>query len=174
MNGTFQECFKKIRITNKTNPKCESEDEVQKCLELKSKFISFVQSAKSPLSRQFTENTIQILEAKILKLSAAKNSKFIKDQIGQLKTLEGSFSQTGMWKIRSKLCPRKVDPPMAKKDEDGNLITSQEALKKLYINTYTNRLKHRQMKDEFQGMVDLKNILWNECFIQMRRKISSP
>ena len=80
--------YKKIRITNKTNPKSESEDEVQECFELKSKLNEFVKSAKSPLSRQFTENTIQILEAKKLKLSAAKNSKFIKDQIGQLKTFD--------------------------------------------------------------------------------------
>ena len=52
--------------------------------------------------------------------------------------------------------------PQAKKDLKGNLITKPEPLKKLYLNTYIDRLKHRDMKTEFKEIFDLKTTLWNE------------
>ena len=79
-----------------------------------------------------------------------------------------------MWKVRSKLFPRKIDPPMAKKDVDGNLITGHEALKKLYINTYVQRLEHRKIKIEFKEIFELKNELWSERFEAIKTKISNP
>ena len=88
--------------------------------------------------------------------------------------MEGSFSQNGVWNVRSKLCPRKIDPPMAKKDKDGNLITSKETLKKLYINTYVERLKHRPMNDEFKLIFEMKNLLWKKHFGLLKEKISKP
>ena len=33
---------------------------------------------------------------------------------------------------------------MAKKDNKGNLITGEQALKKLYLNTFVERLEHRK------------------------------
>ena len=173
LNGTFHQCFKKIRITNKTKTN-KPEDEIQKCLELKTKLQVFANSAKSPLSKQLVESKIGKLEQTILELTSLKNAEVIKEQISHLRTLEGSFSQNGMWKVKSRLCPRKNDPPMAKKDKDGNLITSQEALKKLYINTYVNRLKHREIKTEYQEIFEIKNLLWNERFDVLKRNLSSP
>ena len=58
--------------------------------------------------------------------------------------------------------PRQIDPPMAKKDSSGNLITGPEALKKLYIKTYVDRLKHEEMKTDFQEIYELKTLLWSE------------
>ena len=51
-----------------------------------------------------------------------------------------------MWKLKSKLLPRPSDPPMAKKDAGGNLITAPLPLKKLYVETYRKRLEARPMK----------------------------
>jgi len=36
-----------------------------------------------------------------------------------------------MWKLKNKLIPKDVDPPMGKYDEFGNVITAPEALKSL-------------------------------------------
>ena len=69
-----------------------------------------------------------------------------------------NFSQNGMWKLRNKLHPSKqVDPPMAKKDAKGNVITAPHLLKKLYLDTYKDRLRHRDMKKEFEHVYYLKN-----------------
>ena len=97
----------------------------------------------------------------------------MRDQVKNLETLQGSFSQTGMWNVKSKLFPRPSDPPMAKLDSHGNLITSQEALKQLYLDTYTQRLKHREIKDEFKEVFVLKRQLWNERLENVKTKISS-
>jgi hypothetical protein len=72
---------------------------------------------------------------RISALLSVKNSKIIKEQIGQITSLDGNFSQLGMWRVKSKLFPQKCDPPVAKRDESGNLITAAQPLKKLYLST---------------------------------------
>ena len=73
----------------------------------------------------------------------------MKEHVKNLGTLEGNFYQLGMWKLKNKLIPKEVDPPMAKLDEHGNLITAPKALKKLYIEHYALRLKHREIKVDY-------------------------
>ena len=69
------------------------------------------------------------------KLSADWNWQVVKTYIQGLGTSEGNFSQIGMWKLKNKLMPKEMDPPMAKVDKLGNLITAPEALKTLYLQT---------------------------------------
>ena len=76
-------------------------------------------------------------------------------------SINGSFCQTGWWKLRNKLQPRQVDPPMAKLDKGGNLITEPALLRKLYLDTYVDRLRHREMKPELSDVFELKTTLWN-------------
>ena len=66
-------------------------------------------------------------------------SEFIKN----LECLDGNFSPIGMWKLKSKLMPKEMHPPMGKFDEKGNLITAPQALKKLYLEHYVKRLADR-------------------------------
>ena len=54
-----------------------------------------------------------------------------------------------MWKLKNQLVPKERDPPMVKMDNQGNLITAPEALRKLYLGTYVERLKHREIKVNF-------------------------
>ena len=98
----------------------------------------------------------------------------IKEQISSFQIGDGSFSQVGLWKLRKKLLPRQSDPPMGKKDLEGNLITGTEALKELYISTYVERLKHREIKPEFQDIYQLKSVLWDERFKNIKCVKSSP
>ena len=94
LNGTFQQCFKKIRITNKTKCKPESCEEVSKCLNLKTKLQEFEKVAKSEAEKNMAEKQIIEIEQKIVRLTANKNAKNIKEQITNIQTIEGSFSQT--------------------------------------------------------------------------------
>ena len=61
-----------------------------------------------------------------------------------------------MWKLKSLLCPKLVDSQMAKQDETGMLVTAPSMLKKLYLNTYQNRLKNRDMKEELLDLHSYK------------------
>ena len=51
-----------------------------------------------------------------------------------------------MWNMKKRIFP-KLNPikPTGKKDAKGNVITSPEGLKCLYLETYQQRLRHRPM-----------------------------
>ena len=60
----------------------------------------------------------------VTKMLADRNADLITRQVSQLNSTDGNFSQNGMWKLKSKILPHPSDPPMAKKDDGGNLITA--------------------------------------------------
>ena len=72
------------------------------------------------------------------------------------------------------MLPRKIDPPMAKQDEQGNLITAPAALRNLYTRTYVERLRHRPIKEDFQDIFELKTTLWAERYKSIQNKKSKP
>ena len=79
---------------------------------------------------------IKDLENEITELSADFNAKTIEEHVKKLSDSEGKLSQLGLWKIKKIVAPKNKDPPMAKFDEHGNLITGQEPLKRLCLDTY--------------------------------------
>ena len=157
--SAFHQCFKKIRISNKTN--IQKPDIVLQLLETKTKLQMFLKSAKTEVSKQFAEAKICDIEDKITQFCSTKNVKIINEQLGQINTLNGSISQIGIWKVKSKLLPRPVDPPMAKRDFAGNLITGVAPLKQLYLDTYVHRLRHREIREELKDLYCLKTELWS-------------
>ena len=66
-----------------------------------------------------------------------------------------------MWKLKHVLCPNQTDPPMAKRDKHGTLLTAPNLVKKLYLETYRERLKNIKMKTELEDLFCLKSELWD-------------
>ena len=59
-----------------------------------------------------------------------------------------------------KLSPKNtIDPPASKKDEYGNLVTDQEALETLYIETYKSRLQPNPVSEDMAELKYLKEYL---------------
>ena len=112
------------------------------------------------LGKQIVENEIIRLDEKISEISANRNATIVRDLVKNLDTSAGSFSQLGLWKLKNLLCPTQTDPPMAKRDSHGNLITAPNLLKKLYLETYKDRLKNREIKSELADIYCLKTELW--------------
>ena len=50
---------------------------------------------------------------------------------------------------------------MAKLDEKGNLITSSESLKTLYLNTYKKRLAHKIRHPKHKDIYEMKEEIWS-------------
>ena len=61
-----------------------------------------------------------------------------------------------MWEVKKKLGSKKTEPPAAKKNENGELVTNSSELKQLYERTYKKRLEHRKIKPELENMYKLK------------------
>ena len=66
-----------------------------------------------------------------------------------------------------------MDPPMAKRDSLGNLITAPEALKNLYLETYVERLRHREVKSGFISNYQKKVELWDMRFKYLKNKVTN-
>ena len=105
---------------------------------------------------------------------AERNAKLVTEQISQLSSMDGNFYSAGLWKVKNKVLPRPQDPPMAKRDVAGNLITAPLPLKKLYMETYQKRLEHRPIKFEHKDLFELKTLLWGLRYEEVRTVKSSP
>ena len=110
-------------------------DEVQNLMTLKVKLDNFLKISKSPFSKSFVERKINELNSRISSIVSSKNSNIVLEQVSKLETLEGGFSNNGMWKLKSKLFPKSPNPPIAKNDKHGNSVTNHGSLKKLYLET---------------------------------------
>ena len=93
-------------------------------------------------------------------LCSERNMKIVQEHVKSLGGANGGFSQTGMWKLKNRLWPKEQDPPMAKLDDKGNLISEPNALKKLYLQHYVERLKHRKIKSDYVENYEKKVGLW--------------
>ena len=93
---------------------------------LKDKLENFHLSAKSPFSKSYIQKKIDKLEDSISRLISSKNAANVREQVKEIETLDGKFSQNGMWKVNSRLFPRPRDPAMAKKDKFGNFRRTLE------------------------------------------------
>lgn len=83
---------------------------------------------------------------------------------------KGKFSHQGMWRLKRKLFPQATDPPMAKKDSEGYLITSSFSLKQLYAKTYRDRLRQREMLPKLNDIFILKTELWKRRLEKLKKQ----
>lgn len=174
LNDTFHRAFKKIRI-RLFKPFCISKrDNIEDQLRIKSDLEKVVRSSKSQIECEEAKLKLQRVDLQIYEIMSEKNAKIISEQVASLDTMDGSFSQIGMWKVKKKLFSRPKEPPTAKKDEHGNLITAPSALKNLYLITYKNRLEHRKMKECYHDIRKLKSDLWELRFESLKTKPSKP
>ena len=75
--------------------------------------------------------------------------------------MEG-FTQTKVWSLKKKLAPKaSIDPPSAKRDKDGKLVTNKSELEQLYLDTYVQRLTPNPVKEGMEEIVKLNDTLFN-------------
>ena len=172
LNNTFHRCFKKIRIRSKTFNLQRQKDDIS----TKFRELADMEKALSTSTSEVDIAAAKIkkgkIEYQIYELTAEKNAKTVSEQVASLDSMDGKFNQINMWKVKNKICPKTRDPPTAKKDNLGNLITAPFALKKLYLDTYRSRLTHRKIKERYQSIRDLKNELWEIRFQLLKEKPS--
>ena len=172
LRGTFHKSFKKIRITSGKSKL--GEKTLQEMLQLKNELKIFLLNSKCQIGKIIAENKLKETEKYLTDNFAAKSAEIIKEQVQGMETLDGTFSQTGFWKVKKKLCPQTGDPPMAKFDENGMLVTSPRLLKDLYLRTYQHRLRQRIMKPEYQDIYFLKMELWESRLEELMNNKSAP
>ena len=165
MNNIFQESFTKIRITSKVK-----ETDTSRLLQIRSDLKEKLKN--SPDDDQIEEE-LTTIEEKIVKEVSEVNRKKVVDNFKSLANTDGSSNINGMWNLKKKTFPKNLPTlPTAKKDSRGNLVSTPEELKILYLNTYTHRLRHRPMVPEMEELRKLKEILCSKR-LEMARKTKS-
>ena len=77
--------------------------------------------------------------------------------------------------MKKKLAPKNTfDPPAAKKDKYGNLVSDKEALEALYLDTYRERLKPNAILEGLEDLKALKEYLFRLRFKYASKVISNP
>ena len=172
LQGKIHKCFTKIRIKSGKSLTMGNKN-IQEKLNQKTKLKSFIKVCKNTDTLKDAEDELMNLEKEIFNEHAKMNTEFVKEQIKTIELIDGKFSQQGFWKIKQKLCPRASDPPMAKRDIYGNIITAPQALKNLYLETYKKRLRQRSMKADYMDIFYLKSKLWQSRY-QYLKHIKTP
>ena len=102
-----------------------------------------------------------------------KNRKIVEEFIGEFDSgLEG-FDQIKTWALKKRLAPKNViDPPAAKKDETGSLVTDRKELENLYLETYKSRLTPNNMSEDLEELKSLKEYLFSIRRQLAKREVS--
>ena len=130
------------------------ETELQNLMKAKQKLANELSKVgvENQQVRNKIEQNIDIIENEISLICSEKNSKIVKEHLAELSNNEDQVCRLNMWRLKQKLCPRNVDPPMAKKDVNGELVSEPGKLKQLYANTYKHRLRHRVIQPEYEQL----------------------
>ena len=141
-------------------------------MKAKSKLKIFIQNCEDEKALKQANNKLECIDNKIQSLCSARNVKIVEEYL-QTINCEGKFSHTGTWKLRKKLHPAKtIDPPMAKLDRRGNIVTAPNLIRKLYLDTYIDRLRQRKMNPELLEVFNLKTELWKRRQKILKSKVT--
>ena len=79
------------------------------------------------------DDTWTEIEVDLSNECAKKNVEKIREYVGEVCNIKGGFSNSGMRNLMKKISLKSRDPPMAKKDSEGNLVTDPQLLKKIVL-----------------------------------------
>ena len=161
--SVLHKCFKKVRITNSKKKEADSSQSIMLeriKLQKELKIVPITEDVRKKI-----EVRIQQIEIAIGDEVAEKNMKEIVETIKSLGGEDHCLSGSGrkqVWKILKNKFPKIIQQvPVGKKDSAGNLITNHAGLKKLYLDTYINRLRNRPIKSDFEELKEMKTQLFN-------------
>ena len=104
---------------------------------------------------------IDVVNDNISDICAAKNKKIVEDFLEHASDGIDGFNQPKTWKMKNILAPKHTfDPPAAKLDNNGNLISDLKSLESLYLETYVDRLKPNKIEDDLENLENLKEYLF--------------
>ena len=112
-------------------------------------------------------NEIEKIDIELGEKCAAKNIKIINEEIDGIKCDEGGINSGKLWKLKKKMAPKAKEPPSAKLDTDGNYVITEEAYKKLHVDTFKHRLRNRDIQPKYKKLHE-----YNMELFQLNRKLA--
>ena len=169
----MHKCFRKIRISKKKETS-KTDNLLKERLKLNKEVKC---STVDDSMRETINERIRQIEEEIGDDIANENHKVVVEtlqELGDGSNLNGS-GRKKLWSLLKKKFPKSSHAiPVAKKDGKGNLVTHHKELKKLYLKTYTQRMRNRPMKADLEELKDLKEELFDIRLKLASKKKSEP
>ena len=107
------------------------------------------------------EAQLQDVELTISKMCSKENRDKVIENFKEFGQSQGSVNANGMWNVKKKIFPKNnPTKPTGKKNSQGQIITSPDGLKDLYLETYIQRLRHRPIREDLKEIKELKDSLF--------------
>ena len=137
LNGLLHQSFKKVKIQSTHNNEIETLFKRQKELKGKSDKHSKIELKKvqNDLADKMAEDMYKI----------------VKEEVDKVDCESGGFNSGHLWKLKSKLRPKFTDYPTAMQNSEGNLVTSEEDIKKLTVDHFKKVLANRQIRNGLES-----------------------
>ena len=78
-----------------------------------------------------------------------------------------------MWQVKKIVNPKICDNPVAKRDSHGNLLTTPEAIKSLYVKTYSDKLGEKPIDETMRDLKVNKELSCKEK-LKLAKQEKSP
>ena len=157
LNTIIKKCFRKIRIKKQVPNK-----ELEKLFEKKEAIKTYLTLNDNTDEKYYEKKEeLENVFEDIAEICAKDNKDTVKRYLGETDDGIDGFNQAKTWALKKKLSPKNIEePPMAKKDKQGNLITDKKLLENLYMDTYVERLKPNEMVPGLENLENLKEYLF--------------
>ena len=177
LKKVIHKSFRKVRIVNGGKQKNEAKSQIQIMMDKRKELKLFLKSCTCKALSARVRSELNLIEQFIGNTIGDRNAKIVASHVKGVEDNGGNLSHIKLWDLKKKLCPQQGDPPMAKRDELGNLISAPEALKSLYARTYSRRLRSREMSQNLMDVYILKEELWSsrlKCLSNVKSEEWSP
>ena len=147
LKGFRHQCFKKVKIVDKTDKKLEELYNTRRLLRTKEDNNSKIELAK--VDKELAEKYSEVMFKKIM--TEVKDSNDDED---------GGFNAGKLWKLKKKLSPNCSEPPTAMMSDEGKLLTNDAEIVKEAEKHYKNVFKPTEIKE---GLKELKETREQLC-----------
>ena len=104
---------------------------------------------------------LEDVEQKIGDMCAERNRVTVEEYLAPYNDADDGLLPIHTWALKKQLAPKNtVEPPTAKIDAHGSLITDKVMLENLYLETYVSRLKPNSVTPDFEELMTLKSTLF--------------
>ena len=116
---------------------------------------------------------LALVEEELADKYADKMNKYIKEEIECIDSEDGGFNSGKLRKLKKKLSPANYNPPTAMKDKEGNILITDESIRKEAVNHYTNVFQDKPMEEKIQHTKEQREELCKRR-LEIARKTKTP
>ena len=136
INGLIHECFKKVKITSKSDPQLDKLYDKRRYLRTKDdeKSVEELEAVEEELATKYSETMF----------------KKINQEIKGIRGDEGGYNPGHLWKLKKKLSPKHNEPPVAMKDAEGNILTNEEEIRAEALRHYRKVFEDKPIDEKYK------------------------